>query len=371
MSRIGFLSHSDMSVYYFRLPIMKALKELGHEVFAIIPNGNYSKKIAKNFDIITYEIDRASLNPFKIMQETKKLAKILSPLKLDLLQTAAHKPNIFGTKAAKLANIKVVINLVEGLGSFYTSKALKTKAIKAVIEYLYKKTFCLSQATIFVNDADPDYMLWRGLIIEDKVRRIKSVGINSKDFNPYNCEPYKFGNKKIILMMGRALWDKGIREFYEASKILNDRNDCEFVFVGDSDKGNKSCADEKFLNSPFVRHIKWSNQVKELLKASYIFVLPSYQEGFPRTILEAMSMEVACVTSNSAGCNEAVIDGINGLLCEVKNSKDLANKIENLLNNPDLTEKLGKKGRELVLKRYDESIIIPKYLDVYKEFIDV
>ncbi|AII15214.1 N,N'-diacetylbacillosaminyl-diphospho-undecaprenol alpha-1,3-N-acetylgalactosaminyltransferase [Campylobacter iguaniorum] len=371
MARIGFLSHSDMSVYYFRAPIMRALKERGHEVFAIIPDGAYAPNIKSEFKTIIYELDKASLNPLKVSRDTQNLALALEELSLDMLQTGAHKSNVFGTFAAKKVGIKTVINLVEGMGSFYIHNDLKSMLVRKAIEMLYKKAFKMSDACVFVNDSDPDYMLSKSLIEEKKVRRIKSVGVNANLFDPKKVEAYKFGDKKVVLMMGRALWDKGVREFYEAANILKDRLDCEFVFVGDTYEGNPSSATSEFLRNQNVKWIKWSDNVKELLKGAYIYALPSYKEGFPRTVLEAMSMAKACVVSGASGCVEAVEDGVNGLVCKVKDSADLAKKIEILLDDEKMVLEMGQNGRKLVLENYDEPIIVEKYLKVYKEFLDV
>ena len=90
-------------------------------------------------------------------------------------------------------------------------------------------------------------------------------------------------------MSGRALWHKGIAEFYQAAEILKERKDVCFVFVGDVFAGNKSSADEAFLRSGNVVWLGWRDDVARLYKACDIFVLPSYKEGFPRTVLEAMN----------------------------------------------------------------------------------
>lgn len=371
MSRIGFLSHSDLSIFYFRSKIMRALKDKGHEIYAICPKGAYSEKISKEFKTAFYEINKSSINPFRVLIDTQNLSKILKDLNLDLLQTSAHKSNIFGTFAAKKAGIKNVLNLVEGLGSFYIYDDFKNKIIKNIIENLYKISFKFSQGSIFVNDADPDYFLSKNLISKDKVFRIKSVGIDTKIFDYKNIKAYDFKtDKKIVLMVGRALFDKGICEFYKTAEILSNRKDCEFVFVGDIYEGNKNSVTREFLQNKNVKWIKWSDEIKEILKASYVYVLPSYKEGFSQSVLEAMSVSKPCVVANSTGLIEAIKDGENGLICEVKNPLDLAKKIEILLNDENLANTLGQNGRKIALQ-YDDKKIIEKYMKVYGNFIDV
>ena len=374
MARIEFLSHSDMSIYFFRRPIMIALQQMGHEVFAIAPKGDFTSKLSE-FNCVTYELDRASINPLIVMKNTRKLSEILAGLNLDLLQTSAHKSNVFGTYAAKQAGIKHVINLVEGLGSFYIDNDFKTKIVRFGIETLYKRALKMSDCCIFVNESDPKYFLSSGLIDASKVVKIKSVGVDTQKFDKnYVCAANlgdELSDKKIVLMIARAMWHKGVREFYEAAEILKYRTDCRFVYVGDGFDGNKSTADLKFLNSGNVLYLGARDDIPELLKASYILALPSYKEGFPRTILEAMAMSCAVVASDVAGCNEAVIDGVNGLLCEVKNSASLAAKIKILLDDKDFTRQLGCNGRDIAIREFDEKVVAQKYIEIYRKFIDV
>ena len=371
MAKFGFLSHSDMSIYFFRAPIMRKLKELGHEVFAIAPKGKYTPNLEEEFISVNYDLDKASLNPFKVSKDTENLAKVLKELNLDFLQTSAHKSNVFGTIAAKKAGIRVVLNLIEGLGSFYIDNDLKSRAVRFAIERLYKKTLMLSNGCIFVNHSDSKYFVDKNLITIDKVFSVTSVGVDSKLFDEEKYLDAKISNKKVVLMIGRALWHKGIREFYEAADILSKRDDVQFVFAGDTFEGNKSSASKEFLKNPNVLWLGWCEDVFSLYKSAYMVVLPSYKEGFPRTILEAMSMSRPCVVSNCDGCIEAVEDGHTGLICQMKSSVDLARKIEVLLDDENLARKMGYYGRKAVLEKYDEPIIVEKYLEIYRQFLYV
>ena len=120
-----------------------------------------------------------------------------------------------------------------------------------------------------------------------------------------------------------------------------------------------------------MRYLGARDDVPELLKASYLLALPSYKEGFPRTVLEAMSMGRPVVASDVAGCNEAVTNGFNGLLCEAKSSADLTAKIEILLNDENLAAQMGRNGRELAVREFDERAVARKYIEIYRKFIDV
>ena len=141
--------------------------------------------------------------------------------------------------------------------------------------------------------------------------------------------------------------------------------------MGEGFAGNKSTADEAFLKGGKVCYLGARNDIPQLLKASYLLALPSYKEGFPRTVLEAMSMAKAVVASDVTGCNEAVKDGYNGLLCKVKDANDLAEKVKILLDDEELCAKLGQNGRDWAVSEFDEKQIAKRYIEIYRKFIDV
>lgn len=375
--KIGFLSHSAMSVYYFRMPIIRALLARGDEVFIITPNDDFVPKLrALNlpFKITTYELSRSSVNPLIVCKNFFSLRNTLKSLKLDLLQSAAHKSNTLGLIAAKSVGIKHCVALVEGLGSFYIDEDFKTSLVRFGIELLYKISFQIANKFIFVSRANQEFFENLGLK-KAKSELILSVGINLKHFFPLKIsteQRQEFIKKNdlkpnlpIVLMIARALWHKGVREFYEAGEIL--KNEANFIFVGGYDD-NKSSANLPFLQSGSVRYLGSRDDINFLLNLCDIFVLPSYKEGYPRTILEAKACAKPCVVSEVEGCTEAVREGLDGLFCEVKNSKDLAEKIQILLDDEPLRLNLGANAFKDALN-YDEKVISEKYLALYDNLL--
>ncbi len=370
---IGFLGNLSDNLYMFRRPIMKALKNRGHKIFAIAPDDRYKKELESDgFFFIQYKMKRQSLNPIEEILSIKAIYQAIKPLNLDILQTSTVKPNIYGTFAAKLAKIPKVYNLVEGMGSFYIDDTLKAKIVRSIIETLYKRASSLSDLTIFVNSDDPKYMIDRGLIVPHKVKVIKSVGIDTKEYDPAKVDKDKVLNwreklssdgKPIVMMVARAIWHKGIKEFYEASKIVGDK--AHFVLVGDTDSGNPSCANEEFLKSGKVNWIGRQSDMVTLTAVSDIYVLPSYREGVPRTLLEAASMAKPIVATDVVGCREVVSDGVNGFLVPVKDSRTLAEAIDRLIENVELREKFGKASRQKAMEEFDMPKVVEQYLPLY------
>ncbi len=361
---------------------MLEMVKRGHEVYAIAPDGKYRGLIEEhNIHYITYSINRSSVNPVKELGTIRHLKNTLSGLGLDILHTFMAKPNIYGTIAARQAEIPIVINTVTGLGSYYVGKSIKVKLVRFVIEQAYRFSFKKADCVIFQNE--DDMSLYSKKIVDPaKSVLVKGSGIDTGRFSPEALNKngvdalrreLGFRNKKIVLMIARAIWHKGIKEYYRAADIFTKKyQDWEFVFAGDTDSGNISCASEIFLNSGSVRWLGFRNDVRELLTMCEIYVLPSYyREGLPRTLLEAAAMEKPLVTTDVPGCREVVEDGFNGYLVKPKNAVDLAEKIEKLMLDEYKRITFGRNGREKIKKEFDISLVIDKYLDIYSRYNDI
>lgn len=360
----GFLSHLDLNLWLFRLPIMQELVRQGHTVYAISPNGEVSGSFSQyGITHIPYEIERSSLNPFKELRAIQNIYKAIKPLNLDILHTFTAKPNIYGTIAARLANVPRIINLVEGLGSFYLENDFKSRIVRTLIEWLYTRIFKLSDTVMFVNQDDPAYLIAKNIVPSEKVFVIKGVGIDTLEWKPLP----KQDTWIRVTMIARAIKHKGVLEFIEASKIVGEKYpDVTFQLVGSPDEGNRFSFSEEFLkNQSSIHYLGHQTNIRHILSQSDIFILPSYKEGLPRTSMEAMSMGIPIITTDVVGCRESVDDGINGFLIPPYDPIALAEAIEKLLLDPHLGKKMGNAGREKAIKEFDVATIIAKHLEVY------
>lgn len=376
----AFLSHLDLNLYLFRTPIIQELIKRGYKVYAICPKGDKNQALKDiGCIVVNYDIDRKGLNPFNEKKSINNIYESIKDLKIDILHTFTAKPNIYGTLAAKKASIPIILNLVEGLGSFYINNSLKNIIVRNIIEKLYTKAFKLSQGCIFVNTSDPEYMIKKKIIEKEKVKIIKSVGVDMEKFsmNIYSEDKLfkirqrlKIKDKIIILMVARAIWDKGIREYYEAARILKNKyENIEFLLVGGTDDGNHSCANEGFLKNGEVKWLGHRDDVVEITAISDIYVLPSYREGLPATLMEASSMSKPIVTTDTFGCKDVVDNGINGFLVPIKDSQKLAEKIEILIKDKDLRIKMGQKALKKAQEEFDVKKIINQYMEYYEKYI--
>ncbi|KPH53737.1 N,N'-diacetylbacillosaminyl-diphospho-undecaprenol alpha-1,3-N-acetylgalactosaminyltransferase [Helicobacter pullorum] len=380
--KILFLSHTDSNLYRFRLPVMIALVKEGHQVVALVPKGECFEKFSKhNIKAINYLIQRSSLNPLKALKTIQNIAEILKQEKPDIIHTFMLKPNIYGSFAAKIAGIPYVINSLTGLGSFYIQKSLKTTLLRILIEKLNFFAFKIAKKVLFQNQDDLNLYVQKGLVPREKTILIKGSGIDTALFSPFSQDEIQQTRKNlkipqdkiIILMVARAILHKGIKEYYQAAKIITRQNPkILFLYIGGIDNGNIAPITQDFLESnPQVHYLGEKDNIKEWIGICDIFVLPSYREGIPRTLLEAGSMAKPIITTNAVGCKEVVEEGKNGFLVPIGESEILAQKILELSCNQALREQFGKNSQEKIRKEFSVETIVESYLKLYKEVKNV
>jgi N,N'-diacetylbacillosaminyl-diphospho-undecaprenol alpha-1,3-N-acetylgalactosaminyltransferase len=355
---------------------MKRLLREGHEVIAIVPYGGHFDKIGEiGVKMVDYSLSRGSLSPISATSSILELSKILKSLNLDLLHTFTVKPNIFGTFAGKMAGVPKIVNLVEGLGSFYIDNSLKSKIVRKIIETSYKISFRFAKKVIFVNSDDPEYLESKGIISKDKIHIIKSVGVDTEFYKMENVpdevqknlrKSLDIKNQKVIIMIARAILHKGTLDFYKSAEILKDKN-YKFLFVGGLDEGNKFGMSQDFMNSGNVNWLNFRNDIRELIAISDLVVLPSYREGVPRTLLEASAMGKPIIGTNVVGVREAVDNGENGFLIPIESPEILSEKISQILENRNLHKDMSERSRQKAVSEFDIKNIVQKYIDFYKK----
>jgi glycosyltransferase involved in cell wall biosynthesis len=179
------------------------------------------------------------------------------------------------------------------------------------------------------------------------------------------------GSPRIVLA-SRMLWDKGVREFVEAARILKQAGrNLQFVLAGQPDPGNPAAVPAQVLvDWRTAGLVDWRGHVEDmpgLFASADVVVLPSYREGLPKSLIEAAACGRPLVTTDVPGCREVVTDGVDGLLVPVRDAVALARAIARLLDDPSLARRLGETARAKALAEYDERQIVARTLDVYRE----
>jgi len=358
-----FLSH--------RLEIAKEAKKNGFEVFVAAEDTGRSKEITDTgIHFINLSFSRSGINPFRELNVLIKFYKIYTYVKPDIVHHITLKPVIYGSIIAKLLMIKNIINAVSGLGYNFTEGRMNV--ISRIMLLLMKYGFDNKLNFIFQNNDDFNELNSLNVIsTKNDIHYIKGSGIDLKEFYPTNLPSFE---KIIIILPSRMLWDKGVKEFYDASNILraNYYNKIQFILVGMSDIDNNAAVPVSILkeweDDDYFKWLGHQKQIFEVYNKSHIIVLPSYREGMPKSLLEACAMGRAIITTNAIGCRECVDEGINGLKVPIKDAQSLANAIEYLVNNPSKIIDMGIASRAKAEKEFDINSVIKIHLEIYNQF---
>ena len=354
--------NTSWNIYNFRMGLLNALKEDGHDVYVLAPQDQYSKHISEaGFKFYPVRMDSRGANPLKdfgLILELRKLYKTIGP---DLILHYTIKPNIYGTFAAASLGLPV-INNVCGLGTAFMKKNL----VSFIAGQLYKLAFRYPKKVFFQNDADLELFLRNKYVNRSITEVIPGSGIDVTRFPP--CE-FERNSPFTFLVISRLIYDKGISEYVGAAeKLKKEGLNARFQILGSLDPEHKrGIAPElvyRWVQSQTIEYLGSTDDVRSFISKADCIVLPSYREGTPRSLLEAASSAKPIVATNVPGCHHVVTHEFNGLLCEMKSVDDLAEKMKAMIDaEPDRLRQYGLNGRKKVEQEFDEGIIIERYRD--------
>jgi glycosyltransferase involved in cell wall biosynthesis len=261
------------------------------------------------------------------------------------------KPVIFGLIASRLSGVKNVYAMITGLGYAFTGRS---GLLRHLISRLYRVSLRFAR-TVFFQNRDDEGLLRKLGIVDDSVNTVvlNGSGIN---LDEYQVAPFPPGACRF-LMIGRVLGDKGVREYVAAAKeIRNTFPDTTFGLVGWIDENRDAVSPrelESWVDEGLIDFIGRVEDVRPEICRSHVYVLPSYREGTPRTVLEAMAVGRPIITTDAPGCRETVIDGDNGFLVPIRSVDALVESMQKFIDDPLLGAKMGKRSREIAEEKYD------------------
>ena len=318
-------------------------------------------------------MNRRSLNPWSELQVLMALTSLYRHELPDIVHHFTIKCVIYGSIAARMTGVRARVNAVAGLGYVFANNGLYARMLRPPVRAILRLAVCGKRAKLILqNPDDVKEFLDYGLITTEQVRLIRSSGVNTKRFRPVDDQ--QKSDSIRVLLATRLLWDKGIREYVEAARILKRKGkSIDFLLAGAPDSGNPASVSEndvlKWREEGTVTPVGHVENMEHLLSMVDLVALPTYREGTPRILLEAAAMGLPIVATDVPGCRETVSHGKNGLLVPPKDSVAVAKAIKLLADDPDKRHQMGKAGREKVLAEFDESIVIEKTLSVYKELL--
>lgn len=353
--KIAVVSSHTPSLFWFRMDMMKNFIAQGYQVLAIgqAPEQEWRDKFLQHG--IQYRqvfVERNGMNPLKDLKTLRELKCLLKEERPQKIFCYQAKTVIYTCLAAQKNKIKEVYPLIAGLGSGFRSDSFKGKLIRFVMTLGYKKSLKYSAHIMFQNNDDLSVFLKAKIVKSEKCSIINGSGVDIQKFAvvPLPKTP-------TFLMISRLIKDKGIIEYLKACEIVKHQYPIvRCMLVGPFDS-NPSAIQPKelqiYIDKGVVEYFGEQEDVRPYISQTSVFVLPSYHEGTPKTVLENMSCGRAIITTDAPGCKETVIDGENGWLVPVQNVEAIAEKMIDFIQNPMRINVMGTKGRALVEEKYD------------------
>jgi len=342
---------------------------MGHEVIAIGPGEIEDWK--KKFDVIGVRykqvaISRTGMNPIADYQSYRTLITLLRETQPDKVFTYMSKTVVLSSFAAAKVGIEEVYALIGGLGSIIRGTGIKNILLKRGLKALYRKALKHCKVVIFHNDDDLEVLVNEGVVARLKTKVVNGSGVNLEKFTPQS-----FPEQLTFLFAGRLIKDKGIREYLKACKMVKEEHPEVRCLVAGRYDTNPSGIDDrrvkKFIDEGIIEYYEEQADIRPLITLCSIVVLPSYHEGRPKILLEALAMGRPIIATDVPGCREPVEDGKNGYLVKVFDSEDLASKMKLFVKNPGMLNQMGQRSNKIARSQYDVKLInneILKTMDI-------
>lgn len=347
------------SILHFRGPLLDALLARGLRVHVAAPGlgaGSewHDKLQARGITVHDIALRRTGMNPFADLRTLIELWRLMRKIRPDYVLAYTIKPVIYGSLAAKFAGVPHRYALITGLGYAFQGEGGQSRGLlRMLAKRLYGLALRGVHKALFQNPDDE--ALFRTLGILPASTSSFVVNGSGVDVAAYAVAPLPVEPR--FLLIARLLGDKGVREYAEAARSIRAKHpQIAFALVGWIDENPDAIAQHEldgWLADGVVEYAGRLSDVRPAIAASSVYVLPSYREGTPRTVLEAMAMGRAVITTDAPGCRETVVDGDNGFLVPVKSVSGLVAAMQQFIDDPALAGRMGGRSRAIAENKYD------------------
>jgi len=356
MARVLIFGSVVESLITFRGPLLQEMLNSGHQVFACAPypTKDITDRLA-DMGVSYREVDikRTGISPIDDIRSLTGLVNLFKEIKPDVFLGYTIKPVIYGSFAARLVGVPRIYSMITGLGYAFTAKGFKSRVVGLIAKRLYSLALSVNQKVFFQNPDDLQLFMEKGLIkIPEKAVMVNGSGVDIDVFRPV---PYP--ESLSFLLIARLIKDKGIYEYVEAARIIRQKYPAvKFRLVGFIDENPSAISEQELqalVEAGTIEFLGRLLDVRPAIAESSVYILPSYREGTPHSVLEAMAMGRAIITTDTPGCRETVNDGENGFLVPVKEVSGLVESIEQFIQQPAKIELMGQASRRIAEQKYD------------------
>lgn len=349
------------------------------DITAISGNSPYLEELKERENIKVFPIEmQRKIDPVKDLITLILLFRYFRKEQPFIVHSITPKAGLLTMLAGKMAGVPIRMHTFTGL-IFPTRTGFMQKLLIKMDQLL-----CWSATNIYPEGKGVQDDLIKFNITQKPLKVIANGNVNGIDLDHYAEDKIDYatrdslktelninGNDFVFIFVGRIVGDKGINELIEAFKGLNNKN-CKLLLVGpfeeELDPLHKDTYTE-IKSNPNIITVGFQKDVRPYFLISNALVFPSYREGFPNVVMQAGAMGLPSVVSNINGCNEIVIPNENGLIVPSKNTDQLKEAMDVMINNKEKYRMMKSNARKMIQDRYDQRVVWEALLNEYKTLL--
>jgi len=355
-SSVILLSSYSPSLVAFRGPLIRQLMAQGRAVIGCGPEDASAQVAAIGAEFEAIGPHRTSINPVYDLLYALRLIRLIRRRRPTAVIAYTAKPVIWGCLSSWVVRVPTRVAMITGLGFAFGDGARRAKWTQRAVRWLYRVSLARATCVIFQNPDDLAEFEQLGLIERGIAHVVNGSGVDLRHFSPVSLP-----GKSTFLLIARLLADKGIREYVQAAKqIQGSHPQARFLLVGWYDDNPCSLRHEEvdsWIQDGIIEFLGRLEDVRPAIAQADVYVLPSYREGTPRSVLEAMAMGRPIITTDVPGCRQTVIEGVNGFLVPSRDAAAVAQAMRRFLVDPSLAARMGTESLRLAETRFEAEIV--------------
>jgi glycosyltransferase involved in cell wall biosynthesis len=362
-----------------RLPWARAARESGYEIHVTaLKTGDGDRVREEGFRYHDLAEQDRGRNPATELRFLYRLYHLLCALEPDLVHFITLRAVLYGALPVRLARVPAVLNSVTGLGFLFSEDTGSVRALRwGIMRFLTYALRHPNQITTFQNPDDAEIFVSRGVVPKERTAVTPGSGVDPDRFEYADGTAVENGQVPIVMLPTRLLWHKGVGVFVDAARQLReDGVDAHFALVGDSDPENPGSVPRAQIEAwDDEGPIEWwgrqpPSEMPLVLGQAHVVCLPShYREGVPKVLIEAASCGRPIVTTDVPGCREIVNHEDTGFLVPPEDAEELARRIRQLLDDPDLRREMSQNGRSRVEENFTAQQVAGTIVECYDQLL--
>lgn len=357
-------AHPD-SLLAFRGPLLRAMVARGHRVIACASSASATVRdrladIGVRYVDIAFQ--RTGLNPLHDLATVRTLIELMRAERPEMVLAYTIKPVVYGGLAARMTGVPAFFAMIEGVGYAFASQDRLAWLAGLIARPLYRVSLSSAKRVFFLNPDNLALFTRLGLLRSARqAALLDGIGIDLEQYQPASLP-----DRLSFLLIARLLTSKGVAEYVGAARLVKAKYpQAEFRIVGwidDHPEAVRATDLQQWITEGSIEYLGRLDDVRPAIAGCSVYVLPSYHEGLPRTVLEAMAMGRAIITTDAPGCRETVVPGQNGQLVPVRDVPSLAAAMESYLRDPTQIARAGAASRRMAVRKYDVHAVNAKIL---------